>query len=106
MPRKQKNKTNGKMSVFFILDGSGSMSGVQDDVVGGVNTFIEEQQKENPDGVFSLTVFDTNIKKHVVAKPIKKVSKVDRKVTLMGGMTALLDAVGKTVSEVENDKLE
>ena len=32
--------------MVFILDRSGSMSGLEDDTIGGFNSFIEKQKKE------------------------------------------------------------
>jgi uncharacterized protein YegL len=95
------------ISIYIILDGSGSMSGVNDDVNGGVNQFLKDQREFDSgdgDAFITLTVFDTNIVKMYVDEPIADVEDVDRAVTLLGGMTALLDAVGKTLSEANSVK--
>src|SRR6266542_325449 len=95
------------LHIFFILDGSGSMQGVQDDVVGGINAFIEDQKElDDGDTYFSLTVFDDNVKQYYTSKRITEVDDVTRDITLMGGSTALLDAVGKTLTEVEQANLQ
>jgi len=105
MPRKKKGNPDQSMSIFFILDGSGSMSGVQDDVIGGVNEFIELQKKEPGQTTFSLTVFDTSVNKVYDAEPIANVKEVNRAITFRGGGTALLDAVGKTLADAEGANL-
>lgn len=105
MPRKKKRSTNGDLAVLFILDGSGSMSPVQDDVVKGVNAFIDKQKEEVGDAEtrFWLTVFDTNIYPVYRGEDIANVNHVTQQDTLRGGMTALLDAVGKTVSQADGE---
>ena len=41
-----KNKTK-ITDVVFILDRSGSMRGAEDDTIGGYNSYIEEQKKND-----------------------------------------------------------
>lgn len=94
-----------KLHIYFILDGSGSMAGVQEDVVGGLNQFITDQQElDNNDTLFTLTVFDTNVRKVYDNEKIKNVSEVTKQSTLLGGMTALLDSIGKTLADAEKVK--
>lgn len=96
-----------KLYIYVILDGSGSMSSVQDDVVGGINALIQEQKELDADDTFfSLTTFDTNVKQWYDETPMKEVDDVDRSITFMGGGTALLDAVGKTLQDARDKKLE
>jgi hypothetical protein len=113
MPRKRKNKQDKSMSIFFILDGSGSMHPVQHDVVSGVNGFVDEQKKDGDNTVFSLTVFDSagyghsgaRITRVFDAVPVKDVRPVTQSDTLQGGGTPLLDAIGKTLVDVDNKNL-
>jgi uncharacterized protein YegL len=91
-------------NIFFILDGSGSMANVQNDVVDGVNHFIKEQKKDDAKTRFWLTVFDTNISKVYDGVDIESVDEITASQTLKGGMTALLDAIGKTLVDAENAK--
>lgn len=105
MPRKKKHQVNGDLAILFVLDGSGSMAGVQDDVVQGVNAFIDKQKEEVGDAEtrFWLTVFDTNLYPVFTGEKIEDVRHVTRNDTLRGGATALLDAVGKTVASADAD---
>jgi uncharacterized protein YegL len=92
----------------MIVDGSGSMMKDRNDVVDGVNQFIEEQQDETPvvgeSVYFSLTVFDDKVYERVIEENIDQVQKVDVKDTFLGGSTALFDAVGKTLTRAEDEK--
>lgn len=93
--------------IYVIIDGSGSMSGVKHDVVKGINDFIKEQQddvKGTNDVVrFSLTAFDTNVMEVYVNEDIAHVNPVTVKDVFLGGGTALLDAIGRTLTTAEDD---
>lgn len=93
--------------IFLVLDGSGSMSGVKKEVVKGTNELIEEQQAEAAASgetiQFSLTSFDTQVNPVYIGEEISLVKPVTVKDTFLGGGTALYDAVGKTLSEAEQD---
>lgn len=93
--------------IFIILDGSGSMHGVKNEVVNGTNKLIEEQQGEaaanSEDIRFTLTSFDTRVNPVYIGEEISLVNPVTVKDTYLGGGTALLDAIGKTLSEAEKD---
>lgn len=93
--------------IYVIIDGSGSMSDVKHDVVDGINQFIKEQQADiaNTNDVveFSLTSFDTHVNEVYIAEDITLVSPVSVKQTYLGGGTALLDAIGRTLTNAEDD---
>lgn len=93
--------------IFLVLDGSGSMSGVKNEVVKGTNELIEEQQAEasaSGDTIqFSLTSFDTQVNPVYIGEEISLVKPVTTKDTFLGGGTALYDAVGTTLAEAEKD---
>ncbi len=96
------------LSIFFILDGSGSMSGVQAEVVDGLNDFVQEQKDEAALGtnvVFSLTVFDYKPTIVYMAEDINSVSKLTKKDTFLGGGTALYDAIGTTLEKAKAENL-
>ena len=44
--------------IVFILDRSGSMSGLEADTIGGFNSMIEKQKKENGEALISTVLFD------------------------------------------------
>lgn len=95
-------------AIYVIIDGSGSMSGVKYDVVDGINEFIKEQQddvKGTNDVVhFSLTTFDSQVMEVYINEEISLVAPVTVKDTFMGGGTALLDAIGRTLTKAEDEQ--
>lgn len=95
------------LHIYMIIDGSGSMGQVKHDVVKGVNELIDDQKDEKQfsgdDIKFSLTVFDDQVSKIYMAEDIDLVGHVKVKDTFLGGSTALLDAIGKTLAEAEQD---
>lgn len=84
-----KNKTE----IVVILDRSGSMMSIQKDMVGGFNTFIEEQKKVPGKCSVSLYQFDTE---YGVVYEQKDLNEVPSLELVPRGGTALLDAVGLT----------
>ena len=52
------NKGNGITELIFILDRSGSMSGLEKDTIGGFNSMIEKQKKRNGECYVSTVLFD------------------------------------------------
>ena len=88
--------------IVYILDRSGSMSGLEKDTIGGYNSFLEKQKKEDGDAVVTTVLFDDKydmVHDHV---DIKKVKLLTNKEYFARGMTALLDAIGKTINHVGN----
>lgn len=90
-----------KTYINVILDKSGSMYGVVTDTIGGFNKWLEEQQKAKGEQSLTLTMFDTVITKPYVNQDIGLVAPLTTKTYIPGGNTALLDAIGKTIGEVD-----
>jgi hypothetical protein len=90
--------------INMVLDRSGSMTSLQDEVVGSFNRFLKEQ-KELPDyAEFSLIQFDDQYEINYLRKPIKECEDLILGATYEPrGMTALLDAVGRTINHVGKD---
>lgn len=93
-------------NIYVIIDGSGSMGGIKHDVVTGINEFIKEQKddvaKTGDNVKFSLTSFDNKVMEVYTAEDIALVNPVTLQDTFLGGGTALLDAIGKTLSLAES----
>lgn len=88
--------------MVFILDRSGSMSGLEADTIGGYNSLLEKQRKEVGDATVTTVLFDDQyemIHDHVA---IGKVKDITNKEYFARGMTGLLDAIGKTINYVGN----
>ena len=85
-----------KTDITVVLDRSGSMHFCREEAENGVNIFIKEQQKIEGVCVFSLVQFDTKYEFIHKGIPIEKVPTFK---LVPGGMTALLDAVGRAINE-------
>lgn len=86
--------------MVFILDMSGSMSSLRDDTIGGYNTLIEEQKKQEGEAFVTTVVFDDRYIVLHDRTPLKDVKPMTGKEYCPLGMTAMLDAVGKTIISV------
>lgn len=91
----------GLTEIIFIADKSGSMQPLIDDAIGGFNGFIDEQK--TVDGEARLTTILFNDQNHVVhdCVDIREVPHLDRTTYVVGGSTAMLDAIGKTIETVQ-----
>ncbi len=88
--------------MVFILDRSGSMSGLEADTIGGYNSLIEKQKGEPGDAAITTVLFDDRYEMLCDHADIKKVKPMDNKTYYARGCTALLDAIGKTINHVGN----
>lgn len=92
----------GLTEIVFILDKSGSMSGLEADTIGGYNSFLERQKKEEGEAYVSTVLFsDTNSVIHDRV-PISKIEPMNDKQYSVGGCTALLDAIGGAIKHIGN----
>ncbi len=86
--------------IVYILDRSGSMSGLEADTIGGYNAFLEKQKAEKGEAVVTTVLFDDKYETVHDRVDIKKIKPLTNKEYYARGTTALLDAVGKAVSHV------
>lgn len=86
--------------VVFILDRSGSMAHLTDDTIGGFNSFIEKQKTEPGECKLTTVLFDDQYEILHDGVDLKKVSDLTNTEYFARGMTALLDAVGRTINAV------
>ena len=92
----------GLTEVVFILDRSGSMSGLEKDTIGGFNSMIEKQKKEEGEAFISTILFDDDTEVLYDRVPVKKVEPMTDNQYFVRGCTALLDAIGKAIHHVGN----
>ena len=88
--------------IVFILDRSGSMSGLESDTIGGFNSMIAKQQKEEGEAIVSTVLFDDEtdvIHDRLAIGEVKKLTEEDYYVR---GCTALLDAIGGAIHHIGN----
>ena len=88
--------------VVFILDRSGSMSGLEQDTIGGFNSLIKKQKKEEGEVLVSTVLFDDASEVIYNRVPIQKVELMTDRTYYVRGCTALLDAVGTAIEKMEN----
>ena len=95
-------KNNNITELVFILDRSGSMSGLESDTVGGFNTMIEKQKKQNAPCYVSTVLF--NHASEVLYDRVKlgEVQKMTEEDFFVGGSTALIDAIGGAIYHIGN----
>ena len=101
MSKKQQDKQGLRTEIVFILDASGSMSGLESDTVGGFNGMIERNREEPGEAVVSTIIF--NDKSYVLhdSIDIREVPRLTRRQYRCSGCTALLDAVGGAIKHVD-----
>lgn len=84
--------------IVVVLDKSGSMSAIKHDAIGGFNEFLRVQQGEPGEANLTLVLFDTGYLAHP-ATPVARVAPLSEATYHPGGGTALLDALGRTITE-------
>ena len=91
---------NNITELVFILDRSGSMSGFESDTIGGFNSILEKQKREEGKCYVSTVLFDSNyelLHDRVDISEMKPMTEEDYRV---GGCTALIDAMGRTIRHI------
>ncbi len=88
--------------LVFILDRSGSMSGLEKDTIGGFNTMIEKQRREDGQALVSTVLFDNESVVIHDRLPLDRVPPLTEKEYYTCGCTALLDAVGGAIHHIGN----
>lgn len=94
-------KTGTRTEIIFILDRSGSMSGLEEDTIGGFNSMLKKQKKENGEAVITTILFDDQYELLHDRKDIKDIQSLTREDYFVRGSTALLDAMGKGMKKIE-----
>jgi len=92
----------GLTELVFILDKSGSMGGLETDTIGGYNTMLKKQQTVDGECHITTVLFDNNYELLHDRIDIKAVSPITEKEYQVGGSTALLDAIGRTIHKIGN----
>ncbi len=88
--------------LVFILDRSGSMSGLEGDTIGGFNAMIEKQKHEPGEALISTVLFDNENEVIHDRVDIKNIEPMTDKEYYVRGCTALLDAVGGAIRHIGN----
>ena len=96
---------NKKTIYHFVVDQSGSMSGSEGPTIEGFNSqlkTLQELKKESPDNeyIVSVTYFEDEVMDIVKFAPIEEIQLLSRENYRPGGMTALLDGIGKSIEAI------
>ena len=93
---------NNLTEMVFVLDRSGSMHGLEADTIGGFNSLIDKQKKEEGDALVSMILFDDYSEVIYDRVDIKKIEPLTDKQYTVRGCTALIDAIGGAVHHIGN----
>ena len=88
--------------MVFILDRSGSMQGLEKDTIGGFNSMIERQKKEEGEALVSTVLFSDKSRVIHDRVDIRKIEPMTDKQYFVGGCTALIDAIGDAIHHIGN----
>ncbi len=88
--------------IVFILDRSGSMSGLEADTVGGFNAMIAKQKKEPGEALISTVLFDDESVVIHDRVPVQNIAPMTERDYCVRGCTALLDAIGGAIHHIGN----
>lgn len=88
--------------IVFILDRSGSMSGLENDTIGGFNSMIEKQKGEPGEALISTVLFDNDCEVIHDRADVQSIRPLTRNEYYVRGCTALLDAVGGAIHHIGN----
>lgn len=89
------------VEIICVLDESGSMMSTKADAIGGYNAFLAEQRKLPGKAYMTLALFNSHGTYHNLCEslPVKDAPKLSESTYQPGGSTALLDAVGRAITE-------
>lgn len=86
--------------LVFILDKSGSMAGLESDTIGGFNSMLQKQKALPSECRITTVLFDNRYELLYDRIDIRAVSPMTEKEYQVGGSTALLDAIGRTIQKL------
>jgi len=88
--------------MVFILDKSGSMSGLEADTIGGFNSMIDRQKREEGEALVSTVLFSNESRVIHNRVDLRKIEPMTAKQYYVGGCTALIDAIGGAIHHIGN----
>lgn len=88
--------------LVFILDRSGSMSGLERDTIGGFNSMIEKQKKQEGECIVSTVLFNNDSQVIHDRVPLDKIEPMNERDYYVSGGTALIDAIGGAIHHIGN----
>lgn len=98
----KKTNKNGVTELVFILDRSGSMSGLEADTIGGFNSMIEKQKSQDGKCYVSTVLFDHKVEVIHDRLELEKIKPMTNDDYYVRGCTALIDAIGGSIKHIIN----
>lgn len=92
----------GLTELVFILDRSGSMSGLEQDTIGGYNSLLDKQKSEPGEATITTVLFDDQYELLHDRINLNGVTPITGSEYFVRGTTALLDAIGRTIDKIKN----
>ena len=89
-----------KTEMVFILDRSGSMSGLEEDTIGGYNSMLKKQKKEEGQALVTTVLFDDRYQIVHDRGDLEEIKALTNEEYYVRGSTALLDAIGKSINKI------
>lgn len=93
---------NNTTELVFILDRSGSMAGLESDTIGGFNAMLDKQKKEQGEGFVTTVLFDDRCETLHDRRKLSEMAHITDRDYTVRGCTALLDAMGSTITHIRN----
>ena len=90
----------GLTELVFIVDRSGSMAGLEKDTISGFNAMLKEQAELEGEARVTTVLFDNQYRLLHDRIDIRAVAPLTEKDYRVGGGTALLDAIGRTIKKI------
>ena len=91
---------NNLTEIVFLLDRSGSMSGLEADTIGGFNSLLEKQKQAPGEAILSAVLFDHECEVVYDRVNIRKAEPMTERQYYTRGCTALLDALGGAIRHI------
>lgn len=91
-----------RTELVFILDKSGSMHGLEKDTIGGYNAMLEKQRLMEDECVITTVLFCDQYELLHDRIDARAISPITEEEYSVGGATALLDAIGRTLHKIES----
>ncbi|WP_298519929.1 vWA domain-containing protein [uncultured Methanobrevibacter sp.] len=94
---------NQVLDLIFLIDKSGSMYGSEKDTIGGFNSFIQKEKQKDLSTNVTTILFDHEYDVLYKRKSIYEVEELTENEYQVRGSTALLDAIGKTITTLDKE---
>ena len=92
----------GMTEMVFVIDRSGSMTGLEDDTIGGFNSTIKKQKEEEGEAKVTTILFDNRYEVLHDRFDLDQIGEMTSDEYYTRGTTALLDALGRAIRKTVN----